>query len=101
MSTSTFKTISLQEFYSLLLSYKAVLVSCFSQSGQCGLSVRLPVRGLVYHGETPTPYLIYDNGIINFIFQQRTVSVTAPAVQNDSPVLTVQADGITYRFTLL
>ena len=98
---STFKTISLQELYSLLLSYKAVLVSCFSQSGQCGLSVRLPVRGLVYHGETPTPYLIYDNGIISLVLQQKTVSVMAPVVQNDSPVLTVQADGLTYRLMLL
>ena len=100
MSNEFFKTISLQELYSMLCSYQTMFVSCFSPSNKCGLSLLVPIKSLAYHNETPVPYLIYNSNATTFILQQKQISITSPVTNGNSLVLNVVADGLTYRLMI-
>lgn len=101
MNNEIFKTISLQDLYTMMQSYKEAFISLFSGDESTGLCATIPIKSLrLFQHSTKAPTLL-SSGSSAFVLQAASVKVSAPSFSRDSCSFTLASAGVQYKIVLL
>lgn len=102
MANEFFKTISLQELYSMLKSYSKLSLSVTSPNGSCCLSMIFDANSISYYPGTSAPFSPFiiisePDGSGVFSLQGKAIRVSAPIFQHGDKFIDISLDSLKVR----